>query len=414
MNKASADILIVGGGAAGLSAAAAAADSRKAKVVLIDDNPHLGGQIWRAERGNVTTPTARALIEAIETGSAEIWNKAQVTGSVGDSRLAVEIQGERTEFEYKKLIIATGARERFLPFPGWTLPNVLGAGGLQALVKGGLKIADKRIVVAGTGPLLLAVAEYLKRKGSRVIAIVEQAPAAKINRFAFRLLRTPAKLVQGISTRAKLIGIPYWTDAWVTRAEGQDELGSILVVHKGKPVSIKCDYLACGFHLVPNLEIPRLLGCKIENGSVKVDEFQQTTLPNVYCAGESTGIAGVESALIEGRIAGSVAAGDLSSARRLGSRRNKATRFGQVLEQTFALRDELRSLADAKTVVCRCEDVKYGELTKFTDPREAKLQTRCGMGPCQGRICGAANEFLFAWRSGSVRAPAFPVKMENI
>lgn len=175
-----------------------------------------------------------------------------------------------------------------------------------------------------------------------------------------------------------------------------------------------CDYLACGFHLVPNTELASLLDCDIQNGFVTVDSFQQTSLPSIFCAGEPTGIGGVEASLVEGKIAGLAAIGNEDEARRFFAERDKTRRFAKALNDTIALRDELRSLADADTIVCRCEDVAYGQLTKFSDARDAKLMTRCGMGACQGRICGAANEFLFGWPSGTVRPPIFPVKMENL
>jgi NADPH-dependent 2,4-dienoyl-CoA reductase/sulfur reductase-like enzyme len=318
------------------------------------------------------------------------------------------------EIAYEKLIVATGARERFLPFPGWTLPGVYGAGGLQALVKGGLDIAGKRVVVAGTGPLLLAVAEYLKRKGAIILAIAEQTSRAKLDRFGSQLLLSPSKLRQAIILRAKLSSVPYFKACWVTRASGDGRLRKVTLARNGKRWSLECDQLACGFHLVPNIELAKLLGCDIKDGFVEVDESQQTSVKNVFCAGEPTGIGGVESALIEGEIAGLAAAGKIDRGNRIFGKRDLARRFGEKMDRAFALRDELRALADDDTIVCRCEDVAFGRLKNFTNFREAKLQTRCGMGPCQARICGPATQFLFGWEQPSVRPPIFPVKMEHL
>lgn len=406
-----------------MSAALAASSNSDLRVTLVDDNPHLGGQIWRAELGKTKSRDALKLIAAVASGRVEIVNTAQVFAARDDSILAQTPDGS-TEFKYKKLIIATGARERFLPFPGWTLPGVLGAGGLQALVKGGLNIENKRIVVAGGGPLLLAVAEYLKVKGADVVAIAEQTSAANLTRFAFGLWRSPSKLAQGIALKTKLLGIPYLTDCWVTsvaslpkpaRSKGTDQRSlKIELSNDRNRREIDCDYLACGFHLVPNTELASLLGCEINNGLVIVDEFQQTSQSNIFCAGEPTGIGGLEASLVEGKIAGLAAAGKVAEATNLFRERDKTKKFAEKLNRTFALRDELRSLAEDDTIVCRCEDVTYGQLRKFDTPRDAKLMTRCGMGPCQGRICGAANEFLFGWHSGNVRPPIFPVKMENL
>jgi NADPH-dependent 2,4-dienoyl-CoA reductase/sulfur reductase-like enzyme len=312
------------------------------------------------------------------------------------------------------LILATGARERFLPFPNWTLPNIFGAGGLQALVKSGLSVANKRVVVSGTGALLLVVAEYLKEQGAKVLLIAEQTSSAKLAKFGFGLWREPKKIAKAISLKSKLWGVKYLTDCYVKSAEGNGKLEAVNLIRKGKNWRLECEMLACGFHLVPNIELAQMLGCKIENGCVVVDEFQQTSIKNVFCAGESTGIGGVEKSLIEGKIAGFTAVGEFEKAQDFFMERLKTQRFADNLNKTFALREELKNLHDAETIVCRCEDVRFGDLKNYASFREAKLQTRCGMGSCQGRICGAATEFLFDWKNDSVRPPIFPVKLENL
>jgi hypothetical protein len=157
-----------------------------------------------------------------------------------------------------------------------------------------------------------------------------------------------------------------------------------------------------------------LLGCEVAEGAVSVDEFQQTTVPQVYSAGESTGIGGLELSIVESEIAGFAAAGKLEDARRLFPQRAKQRRFADLLNRTFALRDELKTLAAPETIVCRCEDVVFDRLRAHSSWRTAKLQTRCGMGPCQGRICGSAVEFLFDWKAESVRPPILPVRVESL
>ncbi len=407
------DILIIGGGPAGLAAAIAAAESGR-RVTIVDDNPRLGGQIWRAERGKNKSPDAERLLAAIAAGKFNLINNAQIFALDADSSLLAETNGGSVRLSYNKLILATGARERFLPFPGWTLPGVLGAGGLQALVKGGFDVAGKRILVAGTGPLLLVVAEYLKSKGARVVAILEQAPASKINRFALGLWRYPAKIAQGFELRSRLAGIPYSKSSWIKRVERNDHGLNATINKDGRDQQLECEYIACGFHLVPNIELPSILGCSIAKGFVTVDNYQRTSVPNILAAGEPTGIGGVEAALIEGKIAGFTATGETRKAEVLFAKRDRTDRFATVLNAAFELRDELKSLATAETLVCRCEDVSFEKLSHFANWREAKLQTRCGMGPCQGRVCGPACEFLFGWHRGSVRPPIFPVKLENL
>jgi len=294
------------------------------------------------------------------------------------------------------------------------LPNAFGAGGLQALVKGGLSVENKKIVVAGTGPLLLAVADYLRSKGATILAIAEQTSQTKLNTFALGLWKSPAKAAQAIRLRSKLLGIPYLTDCWVKSAQGDDRLEWVTLVQKAKTWSVACDFLACGFHLVPNIELTSLLGCRIENGFVAVDEFQRTSCENIFCAGEPTGIGGVEKSLVEGEIAGFAAGNFQDEAMALFKQREKARDFADRLNMAFTLREELRGLADGQTIVCRCEDVELGRLREFDSWRTAKLQTRCGMGACQGRVCGGAAEFLFGWKVESVRPPIFPVKLENL
>jgi NADPH-dependent 2,4-dienoyl-CoA reductase/sulfur reductase-like enzyme len=413
VTKVATDILIVGGGPTGISAAAAASARGSANVVVVDDNPQLGGQIWRAELGKLKSDEARGIIAALDAQKITIINNATVFGADGNSLLA-ETPSGKLQIEYKKLILATGARERFLPFPGWTLPNVFGAAGLQALVKGGMSVRDRRVVVAGTGPLLLVVAEYVTAKGARVVAICEQTSNRKLDRFALGLWRSPSKIAQGVALRSKLRGIPYHRNSWVVRAHGTSDLQGVTIKRFEKTEDVECDMLACGFHLVPNIELAQLLGCLLVDGFVAVDDYQETSVAGVYCAGEPTGIGGVEASLVEGQIAGFAATDQFDKATMLLGARERTSAFAKALDRAFELRDELKNLPANSTIVCRCEDVQYGKLTEHNDFRTAKLQTRCGMGACQGRICGPAVEFLFGWKDRSVRPPIFPVKLENL
>jgi len=399
------DVLVVGAGPAGMAAAWRAAQSGL-RVCIVDDNPAAGGQIWRGG-----PPEAQVWFERIRSVDVEVINGARVFEQLRPGTLLAETTSGVSELSYKSLVLATGARERFLPFPGWTLPNVMGAGGLQALVKTGLPIEGKRVVVAGSGPLLLAVAAYLRGHGADVSLIAEQASSMQLARFAVGLF---SKRSQAFELKRQPKGVPYRTGCWVTEAHGTEKLEAVTLVRSGKSWQVDCDYLACGFHLVPNVELAELLGCVLERGSVKVDEFQQTTVANVYSAGETTGIGGLELSLVEGEIAGLAAVGKHDAARQLFPVRDKQRKFAELLNRTFALRDELKSLSTPQTIVCRCEDVTLERLQRHTSWRAAKLQTRCGMGPCQGRICGSAVEFLFGWRAESVRPPILPVKIESL
>jgi D-hydroxyproline dehydrogenase subunit alpha len=409
------ETLVVGGGPAGIAAAVRAAESG-AKVGLVDDNPSAGGQIWRT---GVKTDTAHG-------GAAAEWRgrllAARVTllqrWSVFDqpspNALCAERDGEAATFRYDNLILATGARERFLPFPGWTLPNVMGVGAIQAMVKGGLPIRGKRVVIAGSGPLLLAVAASLKAAGAIVVCVCEQ-----LLPFALSLVATPGKIAEGIRYKAATWEIPFHTSSWLTAVQTlsskkHDDSLAVTLSINGSLKTFACDYLACGFHLVPNIELPALLGCELADGTVAVNELQQTSMSHIYCAGEPTGIGGLELSLVEGQIAGLAAARKADQARSLFAQRRRLSRFAARLAKAFALRPELKTLPEDQTLLCRCEDVPYGTVRKHLSWRAAKLHTRCGMGPCQGRICGSAAEFLLGWKVDSVRPPVFPALVSSL
>lgn len=398
------DVVVVGAGPAGIAAACTAYGGSR-RVAIVDDNPAPGGQIWRA--------TENAWLRRLRSSDVMRFASTRIVGRPAPGVLLAETGESFFEFEYEKLIVATGARERFLPFPGWTLPGVLGAGGLQALVKSGLPIRGKRVVVAGSGPLLLAVAAFLKGRGAKVQLIAEQASAGAVYGFVGRLLARPGKFAQAVLLRANLRGIPYRTNCWISAAHGNDRVkGVTLNSAPGGKRELACDYVACGFGLVPNTELAQLLGCELRGGFVSVDDDQRTSVEHVYCAGEPTGIGGVEAALLEGQIAGWAAIGAHRQAEALSRRRDAG--FSTDLQRAFALRQELKGVATLETVVCRCEDVTLGALRPHGSWRGAKLQTRCGMGPCQGRVCGPAVGHLLGWESDSIRPPLLPARADSL
>ena len=417
-----AEVLVIGAGPAGIAAATAAAEGGR-QVIVLDDNLSAGGQIWRGgtvarsmRSGGEATAKYRALDRLARSG-AKVLGAHRVFDAEAPGMLSAlhetAAASSLVRFRYEQVVLATGARERFLPFPGWTLPGVLGAGGLQALVRGGYDVAGKRVVIAGTGPLLLAVAAHLAEDGADVRCVAEQASLARLTPFAASLWSHPAKLMQGARYRRRLWKTPYRTGCWVVEAiDGEDGQGlrAVRLTDGRRMWEEPCDLLACGYHLVPNTELAALLGCELREGFVTVDEQQRTSVPGVYCAGEPTGIAGLEAALAQGEIAGQMCAGRSTAGLR---RRSAAERaFAAGLEKAFALRAELQSLPKPETVVCRCEDVPLSRLRGHTGWTDAKLQTRCGMGPCQGRICGPAVEYLLGWRPVSIRQPLSPVPIE--
>jgi NADPH-dependent 2,4-dienoyl-CoA reductase/sulfur reductase-like enzyme len=414
------DFLVVGAGPAGLAAAHAAAASG-ALVAIVDDNPHAGGQIWRGGPERQADARAAALWSALRAATnVSFLPSTRVLYAPAPGQLRVQTSSDAHTLYYGRLILATGARERLLPFPGWTLPGVTGAGGLQALAKGGYPVAGKRVVVAGSGPLLLAAAATLKTSGAHIVAIIEQAPLRSLLGFAAGLPATPSKAIQALRLGAQLKGVDYLHHSHVRSAHGDGVLQSVQVQRgqRREPDILHCDFLACGYGLLPNLELAQALGCAVNardgQNVVHTDDWQQTSIPGIYCAGEGTGIGGVDLALLEGRIAGLAASGQTLQLDAVIARRHGWRKFAKRLARAFALRPELATLAGDDTIVCRCEDVRHGELRTHASWRSAKLQTRCGMGPCQGRICGGATEVLYGWRPDAVRMPIAPARVETL
>lgn len=394
---------MVGGGPAGLAAAEAASTLGR-EVVILDENAAPGGQIWRGP-----SPEAAGLLYRAGQAGAQWFGGCSVFDADPEGRLWVtDTSGAQSaSIGFETLILATGARERFLPFPGWTLPGVVGAGGLQALVKGGMDVEGQRVVVAGSGPLLLAVGAFLAEKGAEVACLCEQAPLGRLGRF---ILTSPHLAIDAVRLRLALGSSPYRFGTWVTEARGRDRVESVVVTDGRRRWLERCDWLACGYGLVPNSELARLLGCAAKGGAAVADRELRTSRPRVFAAGEVLGIGGVECALIEGAIAGYAAAGQ-PPPRELRERRESLRRKATRMAEAFALRPEVLRLAAPETILCRCEDVRIGQVEPFQDFREAKLFTRLGMGPCQGRICGIASQTLFGWDADRVRPPLVPVSV---
>ena len=302
------DVAVIGAGPAGIAAAVTAAESG-ANVALIDDNPAPGGQIWRGGANASHHPEAAHWLNLLSNSGV-----TRIAGTrvfyARNGALDAESDHSLSQLLYSKLILATGARELFLPFPGWTLPNVFGAGGLQALVKSGLPVKCKRVVIAGTGPLLLAVAAYLSERGARCLVHLRTSSPSRnsvLSRWQWQhsranwwKRRSSDSAADARRTSQALGRSPHL---------GKTACKAVQISDNHRLREIECDYLACGFHLVPNLELARALGCRVIDGFVDVNELQETSQPGIYTAGEPTGIGGLELSIVEGQIAGYAAAG---------------------------------------------------------------------------------------------------------
>ena len=401
----SCEVLVIGAGPAGLSAARAAAGAG-AQVVVLDDNPLPGGQIWRGGPLADLPAVASALQRAVAAlPNIRVINTARVVGILDAHTVLVETDTDAIRMRWQKLILCTGARERLLPFAGWTLPGVTGAGGLQALIKGGLPVRGQRVVIAGSGPLLFAVAATARKAGAKVLLVAEQVSLARVSAFASKLPLWPSKLVQAVQLR----DAAYRTSSTVLSVQGEGRVQAVTVQQGNRTLTLDCERVAVGYGLVPNTALAQALGCHTPETDglavVQVDAQQATSQPAIYAAGECTGIGGCERAMAQGSIAGLCATGQAQQARPFEKERKYWSAFAAHANASFALDVRLKKLPTPDTLVCRCEDVSHQTLQHYSSWTDAKIHTRCGMGACQGKVCGTAAQFLYGWQMPEARLP---------
>ncbi|MEV5605246.1 NAD(P)/FAD-dependent oxidoreductase [Streptomyces sp. NPDC052299] len=445
-----AEVAVVGAGPAGLAAAVTAADAGL-DVLLIDAADAPGGQYYRAPapglgtvrpgaplhgRGTFTALTAR-LGRHRDTGRVrhltghQVWAVTRTGADWTLLALTGPDGGDGAAPRARRLVIATGAVERQLPFPGWTLPGVVGAAGAQAMLKSGLVLPGRRVVVAGSGPLLQAVALSLAGAGARVPALVEAAGYAAYARAPLTLAANPDRLAEGARHRAGLAryGVRMLTHRAVTAVHGTERVEGVTVSRLDRawrPVPgtgrrIDCDALAVGHGLVPQLDLALGLGCATRTGTdgsavLEVDARLRTTVPGVWAAGETGGIGGVRLALAEGELAALSVIADVrggpvpARARALVRRRRRMRGFAGLMGAAHRPGPGWTGWLAPDTEVCRCEEVTAATVRTAVaelgaaDTRTAKLLTRAGMGWCQGRTCGFAVRAL-AGPSGAGAAP---------
>ncbi len=406
-----ADVLVVGAGPAGLAAAAAARESG-ATVRVVDAGTRPGGQYWR--HGTVPVDprlyhgwSAFARLRDRVAGVPLLLGRpVRTVAPDGDGWTVTLADGERLRAE--RLVLATGAYDRHIPFPGWDLPGVMAGGGVQALLKAHGVAAGRRVVVAGTGPFLLPVTAGLLAAGARVPLVAEANSPAGLARHPWTAL---PKLGEALGYAASLARhhTPYRQRTVVLRALGGDRLEAVELARPGRPPwTVPCDVLAVGWGFTPQLELFLQLGCATATGGdgslvVAADADQATSVPGVWAAGESTGVGGADLAVVEGEIAGRAAAG-APVPPALRRRRARLRRFADALHAAYPVPGNTDPGDD--TLACRCEEVPVGAIREAvrelgaTDARTVKLLTRAGMGWCQGRICGYAVASLTARACG--------------
>ena len=416
-------VVIVGAGPAGL-AAAQAASAAGLDVLLLDAAPQAGGQIWRARQGVAAEPVVRALARPALAG-VRVKAGTRVVMALPERTLLIDGPDGAQRLRWNTLVLATGARERLLPFPGWTLPGVFGAGGLQALVKGGWPIAGRRVLVAGSGPLLLAAAATLRREGANVVGLVEEAGPGVLARFAGSLAAHPRKALQALRLGVALLGVPLTVGQRVVAAEGDGRVERVVLQGEGgRTRTVACDALAAGWGLIPQTELAQSLGCALAERfgapAIVVDAERRTSVDGVFAIGECTGVAGATAAQLQGEVAGHAIANDVDiggavdAPPRLARRLAREHAFAAAVAAAFSAPSDWAERLRDDTLVCRCEDVPWSALRDQPDLRAAKLATRCGMGHCQGRLCHDTLAAVMHWPRLPIRAPLGPAPLATL
>jgi NADPH-dependent 2,4-dienoyl-CoA reductase/sulfur reductase-like enzyme len=407
-------------------AAALAASLDGASVTLIDEYPAPGGQIWRRrfDEVGVSAPASlprsgRELCAALAESDVTVLTGAGVWAAPEPGLLL--LTGPVASLRAGAVVLATGAYDRPVAFPGWTLPGVMTAGGAQALAKGQGVTPGRRVLLAGAGPFLLPVAEQLTARGAEVV-VVEATRRRDWLRAGPRMLAHPGRLVDYAHYRTRVRRI-VWGHV-IVRAEGDDRVRSATIAPagpdwapSGAERTYEVDAVCTAYGFTPSVELARALGCELDGEAVAHDENMRTSVPNVYVAGEAAGIGGADLALVEGELAGHAAAGR-GTRRDLAARRAKLAGFARILTDLFDPRPGLVGLATPDTVLCRCEDVTAGAVDAAvaggaTTMSALKIVSRCGQGPCQGRTCERlVCERLPEPERFSARAPIRPIPLD--
>jgi NADPH-dependent 2,4-dienoyl-CoA reductase/sulfur reductase-like enzyme len=456
------DVVVLGAGPAGLNAAIAAARAG-VRVVVIDERPQPGGQYYKQPvemAGSLGAldydeqfARGRVLIAAARAAGIVMLSGALVWGAFEPLDLMVYDGEQSRHYRPQRLIVAAGAYERGVPFPGWTLPGVMTTGAAQTLLRSYRVLPGRRVLVAGNGPLNLQVALELARAGAEIAAIAELAPRpgiASLRPVAEMLAGAPALTLKGlrylIELHQRRIGVFHSHAVKLVEREGEHlrvRLSPWPQDGAGGDTDFVVDTVCLGYGFVPSNEIPRALGCRHDWDAARGqlvtvrDPDCCTTVASVYAIGDCTGLGGAPAAEAEGVIAGSAVARSLGFApapgqeravRRARARLALDRRFQAGLWSLFRAPHLLTEQATPETVICRCEELTLADLSaELAEAHSSigtiKRATRAGMGRCQGRYCGPLLTALGAGGQGipidesahwAPRPPVKPIRIADV
>ncbi|WP_120521614.1 NAD(P)/FAD-dependent oxidoreductase [Arthrobacter celericrescens] len=431
------DVAVVGAGPAGLAAAVAAAEAG-ARVAVVDAGNQPGGQFWRhapetvrpepdghGHHGWSTYLDLRARFDAAQRAGRitylpglQVW-MAEPGFTLHTTAAVAPAGAVPVAVTADRLVLCPGGYDRQLPVPGWDLPGVMAAGGIQAFIKANGALPGKRFIIAGTGPFLLPVAAGIAEAGGEVLAVLESSSPSAWLPHLRAASGVPGKALEGAEYAAVFARhrIPYRTRSIVTEVLGSGRAEGVRTARvdadgRARPgtgrVYADVDVVGFGWGFTPQLELPVSLGVDTRldaDGSLVgvVDERQQSSVPGVYLAGEVTGVGGAALAVLEGLAAGAAAARpDSGVPVKQPAAIVRHRRFAQAMHQAHPVPAAWQDWLTPDTTVCRCEEVTAGDITEAReelgarDVRSLKSFTRAGMGWCQGRVCGFAAACLGA------------------
>lgn len=449
------DAVIIGTGPAGLSAGSCLGEMGL-NILVLDEQDRLGGQIYRniedapgPRRSMLGEDYARGLdlAERFRKTGAAYENNALVWQVNPDGTICYSKAGKSRQIRANFIIAATGAMERPVPVPGWTLPGVMGAGAANNLTKEAGLTPEGRVVLAGSGPLLLLEADLLIKKGVEIAAILETTPmlpSPKAIVHAPAALRRADFLWKGVSMlrAVKKAGIPHYKGVTHIKARGGERVESVEAVCNGKALQFSTDLLLLHFGVIPNTHLFRQAGCAMQWQPQQrywypgTDDWGRTSCDRIFAAGDGASVGGALAAQYKGALA-ALEVAHCSGIIPVYERNMLAEPIRQALthdawprpfvDAIYAPRPEQFSFED-DTVICRCENIRVTDIRRVIQEgvrelNEVKIVIRCGMGPCQGRMCGPALAELVAMeldispeQAGrlNIRPPVKPLPLEEV